>query len=71
VISFARELDSPADRVWDLSCECGDHACFEKVCITIAEFERHCGAHTYIVAPGHAARAPVVVSAQDYTVVSL
>ena len=71
MISFAREFDSPADRVWDLSCECGDDACFEKVCITIAEFERHSGARTYIVAPGHAAGARVVASAHAYTVISL
>jgi hypothetical protein len=71
VINFARELDSPLDRVWDLSCECGDDACFEKVCITIADFERHCDARTYIVAPRHAAGARVVASAQAYTVISL
>lgn len=71
VIGFAKELDTPPDRVWDLSCECGDDACFEKVCITIGEFHSHCGARTYVVAPGHDAGASVVATAPAYTVVTL
>ena len=70
VVSFAGELESPPERVWDLSSECGDDACYEKVCVTIAEFHRHCGSSTYIVSPGHTAGARVVATADAYAVIS-